>query len=144
LVKFGPAQLSPPRQPDGRDSTEKAMELIGKALQGQPQVFDWTHLNAQGQGIFCELRLVKMPGALPRLRATITDISGRKRTEELLRQRAGQQEALNLITQKIQNAVTIDGALQTATRELGHVLGMKQTFVTLDPADLAGESKSND
>ncbi len=34
LVKVGPARMSPPRQPDGRDSNEKAMEKINEAMQG--------------------------------------------------------------------------------------------------------------
>ena len=51
LVKVGPAQMSPPSQPDGRDSTEKAMEKINEAMQGGAPVFDWIHRNAQGQDI---------------------------------------------------------------------------------------------
>jgi len=56
-------------------------------------------------------------------------------------QRAERETALNLISQKIQNAATIEEALQTTARELGHALGKRQTLVALDPAALAGDGK---
>jgi PAS domain S-box-containing protein len=133
LVKVGPAQMSPPSQPDGRDSTEKALERIGEAMQNGSAIFEWMHRNAQGQDFLCEIRLVRLPGAHPRLRVTITDITERKQIEELTRQRAQQQEALNLITQKIQSATTVEAAMQVAVRELGHSLGM-QTSARLNPS----------
>ena len=143
LVKVGPAQMSPPNQPDGRDSTEKAMEKIGEAMQGKTPVFDWTHRNAQGQDIPCEVRLVRMPGDKPRVRASVTDITERKRLQELTALRARQQEELNLITQKIQSATTIESALQVTVRELGHALGMKPTLAAIESAPSVGEHKAD-
>jgi GAF domain-containing protein len=49
---------------------------------------------------------------------------------------------LNTIGQKIQSAATIEVALKTAARELGHVLGMKPTLIALDPNAIAGEGKT--
>src|SRR4030095_5258076 len=143
LVKVGPAQMSPPRQPDGRDSTEKAMEKIGQAMQGDTPIFEWMHRNGQGVDFPCEIRLVRMPGEHPRVRASVTDITERKRNEELTRQRAQQQEALNLITQKIQGATSIESALQVTARELGRALGMKPTLVTLEPENTNSKHTSD-
>ena len=70
------------------------------------------------------------------------DITERKRLEEQNRKRAHQQESLNLITQKIQGADTVESALQVTARELGRALGQKQTLVTLDAAVLAGENRT--
>lgn len=133
LLKVGPAQMSPPRQPDGRDSTEKAMEKINEAMQGGAPTFEWMHRDAQGRDILCEVRLARLPGRHPRVRASVTDISERKRLEGLTVQRARQQEALNRITQTIQSAATVEDAMKVAARELGHALGMKPTIVTLEP-----------
>lgn len=143
LVKVGPAQMSPPKQPDGRASSEKAMENINEAMQGGKPVFEWIHRNAQGHDFPCEIRLVRMPGDQPRVRASVTDISERKRNEELTRQRAQQQEALNLITQKIQSATTIEAALQVTARELGRALGMKHTMVVVEPVDVNTPGQEN-
>ena len=141
LVKVGPAHMSPPIQPDGRDSTQAAMEKIGEAMQGKTTVFDWIHRNAQGQDIPCEVRLVRMPGDRPRVRASVTDSTERKSLQDLTARRARQQEAINLITQRIQAATTIEEAMQVAARELGHALGQRPTLVALDADALATSKK---
>ena len=70
---------------------------------------------------------------------TFADITQQKHEREATALRARQQEALNLISQKIQSAATIEEAMQVTARELGHALGNRQTFVALDPAVLAGD-----
>ena len=95
LAKTGPKQMSPPKQPDGRDSVEKAIEMINIAMKKGSHSFEWVHTTAQGNNFTCEIRLVRMPGAHPRLRQSITDITERRRTEELIKRQAQQQEALN-------------------------------------------------
>jgi PAS domain S-box-containing protein len=143
LLKVGPAQMSPAKQPDGRDSTEKAMEMINIAMQQGANTFEWTHVNALGVEFPCEIRLVRLPGEHPRLRVSITDITERKRLQELIVQRAYQQETINTITQKIQSATTVESALQVAARELGHLFGKKPVAVALDVDVLTvGETKS--
>ena len=71
------------------------------------------------------------------------DITEQKKNQEILAKNASQQQAINLITQKIQNTTSIKSALQIAARELGHALGMKSTLVSLDQAALADEHKGN-
>jgi len=48
---------------------------------------------------------------------------------------AERETTVNLITQKIQSATSVQAALQIAVRELGHALGQRQTLVTLNPSD---------
>ncbi len=73
-------------------------------------------------------------GKITRWYGANQDITERRRLEEIDRKRAAQQEAINLITQKIQSASTIETALKVAARELGHTLGT-QTAVHLDTGD---------
>lgn len=85
LIKVGPAQMSPPTQPDGRPSTEGAMEKIQLAMQGETPIFEWDHINGKGELIPCEIHLSRMPGDKPRVRATVIDITERKKAQEALR-----------------------------------------------------------
>jgi two-component system sensor histidine kinase/response regulator len=85
LLNRHPADVSPPFQPDGSSSFESATEKIKAVLSGQKAVFDWVHCNSQGEHIPCEVRLVQLPaGQKNLLRASITDISARKQTENEL------------------------------------------------------------
>jgi len=143
LVKVGPAQMSPPTQPDGRDSNEKAMEMIGIAMEKGTNVFEWNHINGQGEEFPCEIRLVRLPGDHPRLRVTVTDITERQALQKLVAQRARQQEAINTITQRIQAATTIEEAMQVAARELGHAVGNRQTIIALEPSALGGNGQTS-
>ena len=55
------------------------------AVSGGTPVFDWIHMNTQGDHIPCEIRLVKLPTADRNLvRASITDITDRKKAEETI------------------------------------------------------------
>jgi len=65
------------------------------------------------------------------------------RSFSLAQRHAERETSVNLITQKIQSATSIEAALQIAARELGHALGMKSTRVTLNPDALAGERKAD-
>lgn len=142
LMKVGPAQMSPPTQPNGRDSTEAAMEQIGIAMEKGTNIFEWVHINGRGEEFPAEIRLVRLPGDHPRMRVTVTDITERQALQKLTAQRARQQEAINTITQKIQSATTIEEAMQVAARELGHAIGNRQTLVTLEPSALGGNGKT--
>ena len=143
LLKVGPAQMSPPTQPDGRDSTDKAMELIGAAMEKGSNTFEWNHINGQGDEFPAEIRLVRLPGNQPRIRVSLFDITERQALQKFTAQRARQQEAINTITQRIQSATTIEEAMQVAARELGHALGQKQTTVALEASALGGNGNTS-
>ena len=78
---------------------------------------------------------------LQTLSGALASMIERKSLEEQTIQHARRQEAINLITQKIQSTATVEAALQITARELGHALGMKPTLVALDPSALAGDGK---
>ena len=82
ILNASPYQFSPPIQPDGRDSKEKALELIQAALDGRSQLFEWTHIKADGTPFEAEVRLNRVDiYERPHILASVRDISSRKRAE---------------------------------------------------------------
>ena len=124
LLRRGPADLSPPRQPDGRDSAAAARENVGLAVAGKSFGFEWVHCDARGKEIPCEIHLVKLPSEEDRLvRGSIVDISDRKRSEAALRQSEARYHGLvNNSTYGIY-WVTVDGELLDANPALARMLG---------------------
>lgn len=95
LVGAHPFDFSPPRQPDGRDSREKALEKIRAALEGEPQIFFWRHRTKGGRPLDAEVRLRRLleNGAV-RLQAVVRDVGERARREELLEQSRGRLKSI--------------------------------------------------
>ena len=84
LLQVGPVTLSPPQQPDGGASEQRARAYIQQALEGNTPVFEWSHRDAAGREIVCEVRLVHLPSGNRHLvRGSIADISERKRSERM-------------------------------------------------------------
>src|SRR5579863_6182804 len=98
LLEVGPVELSPPQQPDGAPSGERARAYVQRALEGESPVFEWSHKNAAGREIMCEVRLVRLPSGSRRLvRGSIADISERKRAERVA---VAEREVFEQVTRK--------------------------------------------
>ena len=86
LLKVGPAQVSPKYQPGGSLSVVAAMQHINLAIAGKKPVFEWVHMDKEGNEISCEVRLVRLPSDQQVLiRGSIIDITERKKAEEEIR-----------------------------------------------------------
>jgi diguanylate cyclase (GGDEF)-like protein/PAS domain S-box-containing protein len=84
LLASGPDKISPAHQPDGTPSFGPPRGFIEGALAGEAPVFEWTHCDAAGQVMPCEVRFVRLPSSNRRLiRASITDITERKRADAI-------------------------------------------------------------
>ncbi|HOB98837.1 MAG TPA: PAS domain S-box protein [Verrucomicrobiota bacterium] len=86
LVRCGPVELSPERQPDGRLSGNLALERIETAMQmSTPLRFDWVHRRQDGGEFPCDVSLIRISlRGKPALLTRIHDISERKRNEQAL------------------------------------------------------------
>jgi len=81
-----PLAFSPPRQPDGGDSAERAREKIQAAYAGVPQRFEWMHIRADGTPFNAEVSLAAMELENKRtLQAIVRDVTERKRLEDAIR-----------------------------------------------------------
>ncbi len=85
IVGKEPFILSPKYQPDGKNSQEKAIELIDNALQGESMQFEWEHLRGDGSRFYADVSLNKVKiGDEEIVQVMLRDISDEKLSKERL------------------------------------------------------------
>jgi PAS domain S-box-containing protein len=89
IVGHTPDEFAPPTQPDGRNSREKAIEIVMKGLQGEPQLFEWMVYHSDGTPVYSEVSLNRIEmGGNVYLMAVARDITERRRAEEKIGEQA--------------------------------------------------------
>jgi len=87
LIGRSPWELSPPLQADGKPSEEKARSIIGKALEGIPQRFSWTHYRQGGENFVAEVSLSRFEQDTEiYIQAIVRDVTERRRAERKIRE----------------------------------------------------------
>jgi len=80
LIKISPLDVSPDRNPVQNHLS--IGEVLQDAINDKSPVFEWSVINASGQIIPCEIHLSHLPSERPLVRATLIDITERKKAEE--------------------------------------------------------------
>jgi len=125
LLASGPEKISPPQQPDGTASFGRRRGYIEGALAGDAPVFEWTHCDAGGQIMPCEVRFVRLPSSNRRLiRASITDITERKRAEAIA---AGERR----VFEKIAANASLDSVLESICELIERVVAESYCAINL-------------
>jgi PAS domain S-box-containing protein len=136
MVGHTPIEYSPPRQPDGRDSGEKAIAYIAAALAGTPQRFYWKHLRKSGEPFDAEVSLnaLSLDGEL-HLQAIVRDITAQKAAEEALRE---SEERFRLLSEAAFEGIGVSegGRLVDCSPRLAAMLGY-------EPPELIGRLVSD-
>ncbi|MBT8086026.1 MAG: EAL domain-containing protein [Woeseia sp.] len=127
LLSVGPEAISPESQPDGTPSFGVRRGYVDRALNGEHPIFEWLHRDSNGRNIPCEVRFSRLPAGERRLiRVSITDISERKRNEELA-------YAQNKILEMIAASTPFDRTMRSicrCTERIGS--GMRAAVMLLD------------
>lgn len=85
LLGVHPSMLSPPQQPDGMDSFDKAERMMAIALEKGLHRFEWVHRRADGSDFFAEVTLSQvLIENQPAIYVIWRDISDRKAAEQAL------------------------------------------------------------
>ncbi|MDD5181149.1 MAG: diguanylate cyclase [Gallionellaceae bacterium] len=89
FISLHPSRLSPPLQPDGRDSLSAANEKIATAFELGSNRFDWVHRRKNGEDFPAEVMLSAFNFQGKRvLQAIVRDITERKKNEQMLHELA--------------------------------------------------------
>ncbi|MBW2577534.1 MAG: response regulator [Deltaproteobacteria bacterium] len=86
-LRAHPSEFSPPIQPDGRDSFEKAEAMMQIVIEQGSHCFEWDHLRADGEVFSVEVMLTAVDrGPKHVIHVVWRDIAERKKLEQKLRQ----------------------------------------------------------
>ena len=136
IIGSYPYIFSPPTQPDGVDSKEKALEMMNLALAGEPKFFEWRHCQYDGDPFDAEVSLKRVQvGDEILIQAFVRDITDRKRMEESI-------QAL-IITDSLTGLYNRRGFLALAEQQL-RIAERTGSRVLLLFADLDGMKWIND
>ena len=98
ILHCHPSRLSPPIQPDGSSSFEKAEEMMNLANSNGNHRFEWVHRKADGEDVYVEVSLTQIPFRGRKiLHSTWHDITDRKKMiEEIVNKREEAEKANQL------------------------------------------------
>jgi len=137
MVGRSPADFSPPVQPDGRDSREKALELILGALQGRPQRFYWQHARRDGSTFDTEVSLTALVlHGKTHLQAIVRDITAQRAAEQAMREN---EERFRLLAEAAFEGLGIaeEGRIVDCNEDLAAMLGYARAeMIGMPVADL--------
>ncbi len=110
VLNSHPSVLSPNFQPDGRESREKAEEMMQIAFENGSHRFEWDHKRANGEVFPVEVLLTSIPMGNRNVLYTVwRDISDRRKSEETIKHQAYYDSLTNL-----PNRILLNDRLQQA------------------------------
>ena len=117
LINRRPGELSPQKQPDGRESEQKAQELLELALQQGQHRFEWNHIDSGGVIVPVEVSLTAIPldGGMV-LHTVWRDISARKLAMEQLKHQA-HHHPLTSLPNRLLLSARLEHSIQYSRRE---------------------------
>jgi len=141
FVKMHPSELSPPTQPDGKDSLTASLQHIETAFAKGKDSFEWIHKKTDGTLFPAEVRLSSLLlGEKTVLQGLVRDITDRKRAEEENKKYQTLFETSNDAIMMMNEDRFVDG--NQATLDLFGFTS-KADFITKSPADLSPPTQAD-
>jgi PAS domain S-box-containing protein len=118
-----PWEISPKNQPDGRNSLEKANEMIQVAMAEGSHYFDWVHRRKNKECFPATVLLTRVDlakGAF--LQATVKDVSEQKKSKEKLEE--SERKYRTLVESSMDSIVVVqNGIIKYSNSELSKISG---------------------
>lgn len=109
--------LSPAYQPDNRQSSEKALELLDETLKNHPQRFEWEHSNGEGKIFTASISLNKIElSGITYVQAILRDITEKKQKDKELEMHRNHLE--ELVSEKTNDLEIAYKELETSLQHL--------------------------
>jgi len=113
VINIHPGRLSPPEQPDGQDSLEKAEAMMALAMQQGVHRFEWKHRRMDDSEFIAEVTVSRLSVAGDvALLTVIRDITERKLDETRIREAAELQGALRELLELVTTDQARDDVLE--------------------------------
>jgi PAS domain S-box-containing protein len=131
IIGKPPYNFSPPFQPDGRESKEKALEKARAAIAGEPQCFDWKHCRYDGTLFDAEVSLSALRlGDKVLTQAIVRDTTERRRSERALQE---SEELHRAVVESVADgiAVTVDTDRVFVNKGFLEIHGLKEASQVL-------------
>jgi len=129
LISHTPMEFSPARQPDGRDSREKALEYINQALGGRPQRFHWKHHRKDGTPFDAEVSLNRLElQGKTYLQAIVRDITESKASDARILRLSQLYAALSKCNQAIVHSESVEELMPIICRDVVEFGGLKMAW----------------
>lgn len=77
-------EISPPFQPDGKSSREKALTMHKNTLKGEPVEFEWVHMNLLKEHLYIDVTLSLINKEKKLTMSTWRDVTSKKAAEKAL------------------------------------------------------------
>jgi PAS domain S-box-containing protein len=125
FISKKPYELSPPKQADGRDSKEKAIEMINKALHGENQLFDWQHKKMTGEIFDAQISLNPFEkNERKYILAVVRDVSEQKKNVSI-------QQTLFQIANAVNTTSNLRELFQSIQNSLQRIMDTRNFFIAL-------------
>ena len=119
-----PWELSPQRQPEGRPSSEKAREMIEKAVREGTHFFEWTHKRLNGEEFQASVLLTRFQRKGQTIvQATVRDITQQKQAEEALKASEAQLKEAQRLAQVGSWSLEVETGTLTWSEEMYRIHG---------------------